>query len=671
MGSYKSTGTAHNLVACSGQSEMDKKTLNNAWVSVGGHAPSSTPRNNRSEDILLRCEDARYEMDMVFERTAAAVLKLEPIASAIAKMPLEMVDHYILPEGALSAVNLAAIQRIYGSMGREVVKQVKLKPGVAIPVVLKRMQEKYEVSRLERNQKNMELRKLAEANYHRSLDHRGSTFKVEEQKQLSRKALLAEVFDIPDDTAVHRNDICSADTTLPNTPPLLDSTTGLHLSKTLKKVHRIIYSIVSAAILESAEDETEDRTRATVASYRKFLETFFGIDRLGTENKTTVDTRVKGLREQLDHAGMYGDESIYLFFRLHQLVAEKLTAATSLAAESAAKELLRQNGDELGKRRADGIENMLARKTAPSELTKEWPSARSFAETIPFQLNAGSSDSKFLFDHFLSLLPELLTSSIEPSHYEECCMTILGPDSYILFTMEHILRRLTRQVVEVFHPGGLCHGLFDTFYKARRNIVSSQTNAHRFRVEELYSLAAASTITKGCERGANLTLFQVKCVHFPSSALELAIVIYGSALIDSDKAKQAQESVAIHKFISSGNVSPKRTDGDHPDAADDSVDDNCDSHECGKKSMIDGFSVVPEVALKHNESIVDKAVVKRDVEAFPASQSSPKRQCTVQRTLHDRLPSTPSETGSFLDPISCALDSSNRKRKRCSLSAGN
>ena len=73
-------------------------------------------RKNQYEEALFRCEDDRFELDMIIECNASAIRAMEPLAKHLmeSNMSNEQKCAWRPPEGALNAIHLRAVQRIYG-----------------------------------------------------------------------------------------------------------------------------------------------------------------------------------------------------------------------------------------------------------------------------------------------------------------------------------------------------------------------------------------------------------------------------------------------------------------------------------------------------------------------------------------------------------------------------
>ena len=71
-------------------------------------------RKNQYEEALFRCEDDRYELDMVIESNASAIRHIRPLCEEIMKMSPEEKNNYRIPDHGLTPLHFRCIQKIYG-----------------------------------------------------------------------------------------------------------------------------------------------------------------------------------------------------------------------------------------------------------------------------------------------------------------------------------------------------------------------------------------------------------------------------------------------------------------------------------------------------------------------------------------------------------------------------
>ena len=116
------------------------QVLNDKWVSVPTGSEDFSFKNmrkNQYEEALFRCEDERYEIDMVVDNNA--IRCLEPLNSEI--QALKAADgfewQFRLDRRAIGVIHLKAIARIYGDHGNEVLELLRKNPAGGIPIILK------------------------------------------------------------------------------------------------------------------------------------------------------------------------------------------------------------------------------------------------------------------------------------------------------------------------------------------------------------------------------------------------------------------------------------------------------------------------------------------------------------------------------------------------------
>eukprot|EP00607_Mallomonas_marina_P001776 CAMPEP_0182437202 /NCGR_PEP_ID=MMETSP1167-20130531/84878_1 /TAXON_ID=2988 /ORGANISM="Mallomonas Sp, Strain CCMP3275" /LENGTH=1342 /DNA_ID=CAMNT_0024630025 /DNA_START=60 /DNA_END=4089 /DNA_ORIENTATION=- len=202
--SYRALPKEFPLPHCSERETIDKEVLNDQWVSIPIGSEESYSfkhmRKNQFEEALFRCEDERFEIDMIIDSNMCAIRVLEPLAeeikqirssedseTAIAKFNLQM------DKRNLSAIHLFAISRIYGEHGQEILELLKKNPAAAVTVVLKRLKQKDLEWRKSRQELNKHWKETQEKNFERSFDHRSFYFRQQDRKSYSPRMLVAEI----------------------------------------------------------------------------------------------------------------------------------------------------------------------------------------------------------------------------------------------------------------------------------------------------------------------------------------------------------------------------------------------------------------------------------------------------------------------------------------------
>ncbi|KAG9284179.1 hypothetical protein G9A89_022953 [Geosiphon pyriformis] len=184
---------------CSGKDQLCHEVLNDEWVSYPTWASEDggfqSHKKNQYEEAMFKTEDERYEYDQFIQTNLYTIAMLEPIALKIAKMTPEEKAKYRLGPGlgGKSLTYQRVIKKIYGDLSDEVLEAIHSNSAMAIPVVLKRLKQKDEEFRRAQRQWNKIWREVDANNYHKSLDHRGITFKADDKKTWNNKNMISEI----------------------------------------------------------------------------------------------------------------------------------------------------------------------------------------------------------------------------------------------------------------------------------------------------------------------------------------------------------------------------------------------------------------------------------------------------------------------------------------------
>ncbi|GJQ13517.1 hypothetical protein GpartN1_g5308.t1 [Galdieria partita] len=480
--------------SCSGRGPLENAVLNDSWVSLPTGSEDFSfkhMRKNQYEDNLFRCEDDRYELDMVIETNAATIAKLEPIAAAVQQMTLEQRSRYALAEGILSPIHLKAIERIYGEHGPSVVEQVKQSPSVTVGIVLSRLKQKDVEWRRTRLEMNKMWRETVEKNYYKSLDHRSFYFKQTDRKALNSKSLVAQVhhdsspaFQIVDSSRhewapngglwTSRGLECPFENSREQSNPWMGQLCLQDLQQVLDivmfslnvecgegKEANLLYYLFSHFMLcffrmddsmdLSCPNDVSSEDVIPILGSHWQLEGQRWIPCCSSE-KDGPFSSIHLLMDQDDASLVvqgnvfYGDESLYILFRLFHLLYNRLAAAQQMAQSQA----------QQARERASVNHHHHAVPTGTNNHSTAFDSGAPVA-------TAGTTAEQ-LFEEYTSSLKSLLDGSLETLKYEDRCRSLLGTNSYILFTMDKLIARLIKQIQTVFHPNGNSTSWLSTYY---------------------------------------------------------------------------------------------------------------------------------------------------------------------------------------------------------------
>jgi paired amphipathic helix protein Sin3a len=198
---------------CTERIGAEAKVLNDIWVSIPIGSEESYSfkhmRKNQYEEALFKCEDERFEIDMVIDSNMSTIRTLEPLYEelchikqmhrgesslhALSTVPTVPRVSIQLDKRQLSTIHLNSIARIYGDHAEEVLELLKRNPAATIPVVLKRLKQKDVEWRKARTELNRHWKDVLCRNHAKSFDHRSFYFKQQDKKYLSTKQLVADL----------------------------------------------------------------------------------------------------------------------------------------------------------------------------------------------------------------------------------------------------------------------------------------------------------------------------------------------------------------------------------------------------------------------------------------------------------------------------------------------
>ncbi|XP_018439632.1 paired amphipathic helix protein Sin3-like 6 isoform X2 [Raphanus sativus] len=295
---------------------LGKKILNDHLVSVTSGSEDysfSHMRKNQYEESLFRCEDDRYEMDMLLGSVSSAIIHVEILLEKINSNSIST-DTTICIEKHLSAMNLRCIERLYGDNGLDVMDLLKKNMHSALPVILTRLKQKQEEWARCHSDFQKVWAEVYAKNHHKSLDHRSFYFKQQDAKNLSTKYLVAEIKDISEKK--HQEDLLQAISvrTIPSFTP------DLEFNYCDTQIHEELYLLIKYYCEELCATEQADRV---MKLWTTFLEPMFGILSRNQGN-LAMDEKLKSNNEELHDASVAVKDSASGSNRKHPRSQEKL-----------------------------------------------------------------------------------------------------------------------------------------------------------------------------------------------------------------------------------------------------------------------------------------------------------------------------------------------------------
>lgn len=177
---------------------LGASVLNDVWVSVTSGSEDYSfkhMRKNQYEESLFRCEDDRFELDMLLETLNATIRRVEELIELMQHNTIKQ-EHPIRFEDHLTSLNMKCIEKIYGEHGLDVMDLLRRNASLALPIILTRLKQKQEEWLRCQQDFNKVWAEIYAKNHHKSLDHRSFYFKQQDAKNLSTKGLIAEIKEI-------------------------------------------------------------------------------------------------------------------------------------------------------------------------------------------------------------------------------------------------------------------------------------------------------------------------------------------------------------------------------------------------------------------------------------------------------------------------------------------
>ncbi|GMI90141.1 SIN3-like 5 [Hibiscus trionum] len=473
--------------------ETDSEVLNDDWVSV----PSGSfklMRKNQYEKVLFRCEDDRFELDMLLESVKGTAKKVEGLLEKINNNTIET-DRPIRIEEHFTVQNLRCIERIYGDHGLDVMDILRNKVQTVLPVILTRLKQKQEEWVSKRSHYNKIWAEVYASNHHKSLDHRSLYFKQQDPKNLSTKALLAEIKEISEKKR-EEDDVYLA-TAAGNRRSIIPN---MEFEYPDHELHEDLYQLIKYSCGEWCPTELMDEI---MKIWTTFLEPMLGLPSRSQGAEDTEDI-VKAKNNNVENGNstvereegeFFPDEDFeegeffpngdFAYYREAGLeAAYKMEDGASKDSENG--ELSRKGNKRKSKYEADVDEGTLLRfserclitvkplaKHVPSALQENEKDSCVFYGNDSFyvlfrlhqilyerlqsaKINSSSAGRKWMpssessptdrYGRFMSALYNLLDGSSDHTKFEDDCRAIIGAQSYILFTMDKLIYNLVRQL---------------------------------------------------------------------------------------------------------------------------------------------------------------------------------------------------------------------------------
>ncbi|KAM1009524.1 hypothetical protein FF1_044945 [Malus domestica] len=282
--SYRLLPEDYPIPSASQRSELGAQVLNDHWVSVTSGSEDYSfkhMRRNQYEESLFRCEDDRFELDMLLESVSSTAKRAEELLNSINENKISM-ETSIRIEDHFTALNLRCIERLYGDHGLDVVDILRKNPTLALPVVLTRLKQKQEEWTRCRSDFNKVWADIYAKNHYKSLDHRSFYFKQQDSKNLSSKSLVTEIKELKEKKQIE-DDILLA-VAAGNRQSIVPHMEFEYLDISL---HEDLYKLVQYSCEEVFS--TKEQLNKAMRLYTTFLEPMLGVSSRPNDSEDDED----------------------------------------------------------------------------------------------------------------------------------------------------------------------------------------------------------------------------------------------------------------------------------------------------------------------------------------------------------------------------------------------
>ncbi|OCT87071.1 hypothetical protein XELAEV_18020764mg [Xenopus laevis] len=458
--SYRALPKSFQQPKCTGRTPLCKEVLNDTWVSFPSWSEDSTfvsSKKTQYEEHIYRCEDERFELDVVLETNLATIRVLETVQKKLSRLSAEDQAKFRLDNtlgGTSEVIHRKALQRIYADKAADIIDGLKKNPAVAVPIVLKRLKMKEEEWREAQRGFNKIWREQNEKYYLKSLDHQGINYKQIDTKVLRSKSLLNEIESIYDE----RQEQVSEDNSGISSGPhltltyddkqILDDAASLIIHHVKRqtgiqkedkyKIKQIVYHFIPDLLfsqrgeLSDVEEEEEEETAEAEDGVTK-KHNGVGVGGGSSPPKAKLmfgNTAAQKWRGMEDAYNLfYVNNNWYIFLRLHQILCSRLLRIYNQAEKQVEEEMREREWE----REVLGLKRDKNDSPAIQLRLKE-----------PMDIEAED-----YYPAFLDMVRNLLDGNMDSNQYEDSLREMFTIHAFTTFTMDKLIQSIVRQLQHI------------------------------------------------------------------------------------------------------------------------------------------------------------------------------------------------------------------------------
>ncbi|XP_068170907.1 paired amphipathic helix protein Sin3a-like [Antennarius striatus] len=564
--SYRALPKSYQQPKCTGRTPLCREVLNDTWVSFPSWSEDSTfvsSKKTQYEEHIYRCEDERFELDVVLEANLATIRALETVQRRLSRMSSEEQLRFRLDNtmgGSSEVIHRKAIQRIYGDKAHDIIDGLSRNPAACVPIVLKRLKMKDEEWREAQRGFNKIWQEQNEKYYLKSLDHQGINFKQNDTKVLRSKTLLNEIEMLYDD----RQERTSEENATP--PPcgphmtvtyddsqILEDAAALiihHVKRQVGiqkedkyKIKQIILHFIPDLLfarrgeLSDVEEEEEEEEEEDMEIDRDGPKKHNGLPGSNPSKSKLLfgSSAAQKLRNTDDAYNLFFvNNNWYIFFRLHHILCSRLLRIYR-QAEKQIEEDAREREWET---------EMLALKREKNENP-----AIQLKMKEPMDV-----DVEDYYSVFLEMVRNLLDGNMDPAQYEDSLREMFTIHAYTAFTMDKLIQSIVRQLQHLV-TDEVCARLTDMYLSECANRATGgplSTQTSRATAEGVYQRKAEHLISdENC--------FKMMFAKSQGS-ISLAVELLDTEENSDEPADAERWSDYVGRYLNSDSASPELRD---------------------------------------------------------------------------------------------------------------
>ncbi|XP_020586543.1 paired amphipathic helix protein Sin3-like 4 [Phalaenopsis equestris] len=190
--SYRMLSPNHPMPATTHRTKLGNSVLNDTWVSVASDTEDYSFKNmpkNPYEESLFKCEDDRFELDMLIESAKSTTKRVEELLEKMQNNTFNLESPFHI-EDYFTVLHLRCIERLYGDHGLDVIDVLRKNATNALLIILTRLKQKQEEWSKCRADFNKVWAEIYSENHQKSLDNCSFSFKQHDTENLNAKVSL-------------------------------------------------------------------------------------------------------------------------------------------------------------------------------------------------------------------------------------------------------------------------------------------------------------------------------------------------------------------------------------------------------------------------------------------------------------------------------------------------